>query len=91
MQATRAGGTIGFLGALTGLRAEINLALLMMKRLHLAGIFVDSRASFEAMNRLITDQNIKPVIDRTFPFDQLPQALRHLESAAHFGKIVVTL
>ena len=56
-----------------------------------AGIFVDSRASFEAMNRFIADQNLEPVIDRTFPFDQLPEALRHLESGAHFGKIVVTL
>ena len=89
MVATRAGGTIGFLGALTGLTAEINLGLLLMKRLHVAGIFVDSRASFEAMNRFVAEHGIQPVIDRTFAFDDLPKAFRYMESGAHFGKIVV--
>lgn len=91
MRATRAGGTIAFLGALTGLQGKINVAPLLMKRLHVAGIYVDSRAAFLAMNRFIGGQGIKPVIDRTFTFDELPQALRHMEAGSHFGKIVVTL
>jgi NADPH:quinone reductase-like Zn-dependent oxidoreductase len=91
LKATRAGGTVGFLGALTGLKAEINLGLLLMKRLHVAGIFVDSRASFEAMNRFISEHEIEPVIHRTFPFEALPDAFRCLESGAHFGKIVVVI
>jgi NADPH:quinone reductase len=32
---------------------------------------------------------IRPVIDRTFPFDQLTQARDHMESNAHVGKIVL--
>ncbi|HUU83183.1 MAG TPA: NAD(P)-dependent alcohol dehydrogenase [Phycisphaerae bacterium] len=91
MAATRAGGTIGFLGALTGLKAEVNLGLLLMKRLHLAGIFVDSRASFEAMNRFITEHDIRPVINRSFSFDDLGEAFRYMESGRHFGKIVVQI
>ncbi|MCP4247034.1 MAG: NAD(P)-dependent alcohol dehydrogenase [bacterium] len=90
-KATRPGGTVAFLGAVTGLRGELNLALLMMKRLHLAGIYVDSRASFEAMNRFLDSQTITPVIDRTFGFDELPEAFRYLESGAHFGKVVVAV
>ena len=42
-----------------------------------------------AMNRFIADQGIQPVIDRMFAFDDLPEALRYMESGAHFGKIVV--
>jgi NADPH:quinone reductase-like Zn-dependent oxidoreductase len=34
---------------------------------------------------------LKPVIDRTFPFDQIVEAHRYLESNAQFGKIVVTV
>jgi NADPH:quinone reductase-like Zn-dependent oxidoreductase len=30
------------------------------------------------------------VIDRTFPFDQLPAARAHMEANAHVGKIVIT-
>jgi NADPH:quinone reductase-like Zn-dependent oxidoreductase len=91
MRATKAGGTVAFLGALTGLQGQLNVAPLLMKRLHLAGIYVDSRAAFENMNRFIEQHNVTPVIDTTFPFEALPDALRHMEAGAHFGKIVVTM
>jgi NADPH:quinone reductase-like Zn-dependent oxidoreductase len=44
---------------------------------------------FEDMNRLITQQQLHPRIDRVFPFDQAPEAYRYLESGMHFGKIVI--
>ncbi|RJP34592.1 MAG: NAD(P)-dependent alcohol dehydrogenase [Phycisphaerales bacterium] len=91
MAATRAGGRIAMLGALTGLEGELNVAPVLMKRLRICGIYVDSRAAFEAMNVFLAEQRIMPVIDRVFPFEALPEALRLLESGAHFGKIVVTL
>ena len=91
LTATRAGGTVALLGALTGLKAQINVGLVLMKELHVAGILVGSRAAFEEMNRFIEQHALKPVIDRTFPFDQLPDALRHMESGRHFGKVVVKL
>jgi NADPH2:quinone reductase len=34
---------------------------------------------------------LKPIIDRVFPFDQIVEAHRHLESNQQFGKIVVTV
>ncbi|RVB02502.1 zinc-binding dehydrogenase, partial [Mesorhizobium sp. M7A.F.Ca.CA.004.02.1.1] len=34
---------------------------------------------------------LKPIIDRTFAFDQIVEAHRHLESNEQFGKIVVTI
>ncbi len=90
MRATRAGGSIAFLGALTGLQGAINLAAIMMKRLSLVGIMVDSRAAFARMNQFLVESHIHPVVDRRFAFSQLPEALRALESAEHFGKIVLT-
>jgi len=91
MRATRPGGTIALLGALTGRKGEITTGLILMKRLHLAGIFVDCRASFERMNRFIEAHQIRPVIHRTYPFEQLPDALRLMEAGGHFGKIVIEL
>jgi NADPH:quinone reductase-like Zn-dependent oxidoreductase len=91
MRATRPGGTIAVLGALTGRKGEITTGLILMKRLHLAGIFVDSRAKFEQMNRFLEQQQIKPVICRRFAFDQLPEALRLMEAGGHFAKIVVEM
>ncbi|MGD8454048.1 MAG: NAD(P)-dependent alcohol dehydrogenase [Phycisphaerae bacterium] len=89
LRATRAGGTIALLGALTGRKGEITTGLILMKRLTIAGIFVDSRAKFEEMNRFIEAQQVRPVIHRTFPFEAFPEALRLMEAGGHFGKIVV--
>ena len=41
------------------------------------------------MNDAITQHRLEPVIDRVYSFDESPAAFRHLESAQHFGKIVI--
>ena len=45
---------------------------------------------FEDMNRAIAAHGLKPVIDRVFAFTEAREAFRHMESATHFGKIVVS-
>ena len=68
---------------------EFHNHLALMKSVCVQGIFVGSRAMFEAMNRAVGLHKLKPVIDRVFGFDEFPAALKHMESGAHFGKIVV--
>ncbi len=51
------------------------------------GIPVGSRESFEAMNRAIETNDLKPVIDRTFPWTKAAEAISYLESGSHFGKV----
>jgi NADPH:quinone reductase-like Zn-dependent oxidoreductase len=53
-------------------------------------IKVGSRYDFEMMNRAIGYHEMHPVIDSRYPFDQLREALHHLKSGKHFGKIVIT-
>jgi NADPH:quinone reductase-like Zn-dependent oxidoreductase len=43
------------------------------------------------MNRLICQHNLKPVIDKTFAFEETQQALEYMESGSHFGKIVIKI
>ncbi|MCG3126573.1 MAG: 2-haloacrylate reductase [Phycisphaerae bacterium] len=91
LRATRAGGLIALPGALTGTRAEVTTALILMKRLRVQGIYVDSRAAFERMIAFIDERSIRPVIDRSFRFEALPEALGYLESGRHFGKVVLEM
>ena len=89
LRAVRHMGTVSQIGVLTGLTNDFNIAPVLMKHVRLQGIYVGSRAMFEAMNRAITANRLVPVVDRVFPFNQAADALRHMESGAHFGKIVV--
>ena len=89
LKCARAGGLIGVLGGVTGLSGEVNIAPLTMRRLRVHGILVDSRAGFEKFLAFLEEHSIEPAIDRVFPFEKLADALRHMESGSHFGKVVV--
>ncbi|TIT46229.1 MAG: NADPH:quinone reductase, partial [Mesorhizobium sp.] len=39
----------------------------------------------------LEDGTLRPIIDRTFPFDQIVEAHCYLESNEQFGKIVMTV
>lgn len=87
--AVRIGGRISLIGVLTG--GTVNPIPVLMKNITVQGIYVGSRAMFEAMNEAILLNGMRPVIDRVFSFSELPQALAHMESGAHFGKIVLKI
>jgi NADPH:quinone reductase-like Zn-dependent oxidoreductase len=89
LQAVRPMGIVSQIGVLTGVTKDLNIAPILMKHVRVQGIYVGSRAMFEAMNRAITENRITPVVDKVFPFEQAAEALRLMESGGHFGKIVV--
>jgi NADPH:quinone reductase-like Zn-dependent oxidoreductase len=86
--AIRQGGKVSMIGVLSG-AAELNPMLIMAKRANVQGISVGSTQMFEAMNRAIAGGGLKPVIDKVFSFDETPAAFHHMQSARHFGKIVI--
>jgi NADPH:quinone reductase-like Zn-dependent oxidoreductase len=88
-EAVRAGGRISLIGLLTGFGGEFNPLAVLFKGVCFQGIRVGSREMFEAMNRAIAAAQLRPIIDRTFAFDEAPAAYRHLESGAHFGKVCI--
>lgn len=89
LNAVRISGAISIMGTLTGMAGAVNTIQLLRKRIKLQGIFVGSRTTFEAMNRAIELHRLRPLIDRTFAFDQLRAAYEYQQSGAHVGKIVV--
>jgi NADPH:quinone reductase-like Zn-dependent oxidoreductase len=89
--AIRAGGRISMIGGLSGGATELNPGLIFSRRANVQGISVGSMQMFEAMNRAIEVNAIKPMIDKVFAFAQAPEAYRHMASGAHFGKIVIAV
>jgi NADPH:quinone reductase-like Zn-dependent oxidoreductase len=88
LRAVRMGGRISLIGILSG-RGQIDPTPILMKNVCVQGIFVGSRAMFEAMNDAVARHRMRPIVDRVFPFGELPAALRYLESGAHFGKVTL--
>ena len=89
--AIRVGGSIAFIGLLTGTSAEIDLVALMGKSARVRAIDVGSRAMFEDMNRAIEHHRMRPVVDRVFGFSDAANALRYLSEGRHFGKVCLRL
>ncbi|MCC2978804.1 zinc-dependent alcohol dehydrogenase family protein [Sphingomonas sp. IC4-52] len=90
LQAVRIGGHVALIGVLTGVSGEVPTALLMAKQARLQGLIVGSRQEQEDFVRALDANGVRPVIDRTFAFENLADAFRHQESGSHFGKIVVS-
>lgn len=89
IEAARIGGSIISIGILGDRKGEITFPKLFFKQLTLKGIAVDSRAAQQAMVETINRSGYKPIIDKSFAFDQLAEAFRYQETGKHFGKIVV--
>ena len=92
IRASKIGGTIAFIGVLAGPpKSDSRLPLMVMQQQRLQGVTVGSVEDLQAMADAITASRMKPVIDKTFSFDQVKQAFAHMESGAHFGKVAIEI
>jgi NADPH:quinone reductase-like Zn-dependent oxidoreductase len=89
LRAVRHGGFISLIGILGGFGEKFNPGAIITKGVRLQGIFVGSQEMFEDMNRAIARNTMRPVIDRTFQFEEAAAALALLESGGHFGKVCI--
>lgn len=87
IRAVRIGGHIALIGVLTGQGGEVPTALLMARQARLQGLIVGSRREQQDFVRAIEATGLKPVIDRSYPLEDIAEAFRHQERGAHFGKI----
>jgi NADPH2:quinone reductase len=93
------GGCIMQIGVMGGIKAEINLAMMMVKRQRIVGSVLRSRAIEEKASiikqfeqnvlPLFASAKIAPLIHATFPLSEAAQAHDLMEQGGHFGKIVL--
>jgi NADPH:quinone reductase len=99
LQALAFGGRLAQIATLLGTRAEINMGMIMQKRLTVTGSTLRSRPEFEKarLARAVADRilphmdsgAIRPVIHMTFPLDAAGKAHTQLEEGNAIGKIVL--
>ncbi len=91
MAAARIHGRISLVGVLTGFAGEINPLPILGKSLRVSGIYVGSAAMQQRFHAALASNLIRPVLDKTFSFDQPADAYAYQRSAKHFGKIVISI
>lgn len=91
LEALAFGGFVSVVGFLGGFETRLGIVPLIEKMIRLQGIAVGPRDQFEAMNRAIVAQDIKPVIEAVFPLEQVADAFALMDRGGHFGKIVARL
>ncbi|HEV3112180.1 MAG TPA: NAD(P)-dependent alcohol dehydrogenase [Candidatus Binataceae bacterium] len=89
LRAVRHGGFISLIGVLGGAGEKFSPGNIILKGVRLQGIFVGSKEMFEDMNRAIALNRMRPVVDRTYQFEEAAQALAFVESGQHFGKVCI--
>lgn len=94
-------GRVVEVGLMGGSRVEVDLGQLMGKRLQVTGTGLRGRTLEEKL--AVTAQfkrhvlphlasgSMKPVVDRSFPLEEVAEAHRYMETNANFGKIVLTI
>ena len=101
MQSLAYKGRLVLIGVISGIKAELNLALMMVKRQQIIGSVLRSRpvpekaeivAEFtrRAMPKF-ADRTIVPIIEKVFSIDDVVEAHRMMEEDKHFGKIVLKI
>jgi NADPH:quinone reductase-like Zn-dependent oxidoreductase len=89
VRATRGNGRVSLVGVLS--RSTDGISPLVRGRgLNLNPTRVGSRLHFEQMNRAIAVNQLRPVIDRVFGFDEARAAFQHFESGVRAGKVVIS-
>jgi len=94
-------GRLVIIGIISGIKAELNLALMMVKRQQIIGSVLRSRPVAEKgeIVKLFTEQalptfaerKVEPIIEKVFPIEQVQDAHRMMEEDKHFGKIVLKI
>jgi len=87
LHAVRIGGHVSLIGVLAGFAGEVPTALAMSKNVAIKGVTVGSTQDQIDMIAAIEAGGLTPVIDSSFPLDQIAAAFAHQVSQKHFGKI----
>ena len=89
LRAVAAGGVVALVGFLSGDGPGFDFSRLFTSGASTRPIRVGSRADLQDLVRVVAATGLRPVIDRTFAFDEAPAAFERLRSGQHVGKIVI--
>jgi zinc-binding alcohol dehydrogenase/oxidoreductase len=83
------GGRIVAVGATAGPTPKAMTIRIALKHLDVLGTAMGTNEEFGAMLDLYAERGLRPVINETFPLEEIETALKHMEEGKGIGKIVL--
>lgn len=91
LRVLRLGGRYAIAGAIAGPIAEIDLRTLYLKDLTLYGCTFQEAEVFTNLISYVESGDIRPVVAKTYPLNEIHQAQEDFLSKAHIGKLVLII
>ena len=101
VEALATNGRITIIGMQGGVKGELNIGRLMNKRGAVIGTTLRSRPLSEkaqimgAVRQIVWPHvksgDVRPVMDKTFPLEQVREAHEYFDSGSHIGKVLLTM
>jgi NADPH:quinone reductase-like Zn-dependent oxidoreductase len=88
--AAKLGGVVSIVGYLESTRGTIDIPAALRRMVTLQALSVGSRTDFEALVNAAVQYQLRPVVDRVFPWTNLQDAMQYLASGKQMGKVVLT-
>ena len=91
MVAIRREGHINVIGYLAGAGLGLSVFDLIMQNANLHGLSVGNRDQYEAMMQFVAAKEIRPVIHKSYAFEDAGAALGDIARGEHFGKLAIAI
>jgi len=83
------GGRLVTCGATTGYGGKVDLRFLFTRQLSLLGSYMGTKNELRTLLKLVSQERLKPVVDKVLDLSDCMAAHNYLESGKQFGKVVL--
>ncbi len=90
MKAAKPGGRIAICGSTSGAKLDLTIPALFFKQLELIGSSMGTHSQFARAANWLRLGKAEATVAKTFPFGELPEALRYLDSGVQIGNVAVS-
>ena len=91
IQLAKSGGRIVVFGATAGPAEKVMTIMIALKHLDVFGTAMGNADEFGSMLKFYEEHELRPIINETFPLEETPAALNHMEEGKGIGKIVLEI
>jgi zinc-binding alcohol dehydrogenase/oxidoreductase len=90
LRAAKAGGRIAICGSTSGPKVELNMPVVFFRQLELIGSSMGTHSQFARATYWLKLGKATSPVARVFDFDELPEALRFLDSGSQIGNVAIS-